>query len=77
MRPLETTLVSLVLAVVALFRWGESGSTAMLAAGIAYVLGMFVCTMLYNVNVPLNNALAAVDPASADAASAWARYLRK
>ena len=34
---LGTTLVSLVLAVVALFRWGESGSTAMLAAGIAYV----------------------------------------
>jgi uncharacterized membrane protein len=27
------------------------------------------------INVPLNNALAAVDPSSPDAASLWARYL--
>jgi uncharacterized membrane protein len=26
-------------------------------------------------NVPLNNALAVVDPASADAASLWSRYV--
>ena len=68
-----TTLASLVLAVMALFRWSEPGATAMLAGGLIYVAGMFLCTMFFN--VPLNNALAAVDPASAEAASVWARYL--
>ena len=45
----------------------------MLAGGVLYVLGMFVVTMTFN--VPLNNALAAADPASQEAASLWARYL--
>ena len=57
----------------ALLRWGEPGAIAMLAGGVLYVLGMFVVTMVFN--VPLNNALAAVDPASPEAASLWARYL--
>jgi uncharacterized membrane protein len=70
---LGTTLTSLLLAIAALFRWGEPGALAMLAGGVLYVLGMFVCTMIFN--VPLNNALAAADPASAEAASLWARYL--
>ena len=69
-----TTLASLALAVTALFRWSEPGATAMLAGGLIYVAGMFLCTMFFN--VPLNNALAAVDPASAEAAPVWARYLR-
>ena len=70
---LGTTLASLTLAIAAIFRWGEPGALAMLAGGVLYVLGMFVCTMIFN--VPLNNALAAVDPASAEATSLWARYL--
>jgi uncharacterized membrane protein len=45
----------------------------MLAGGALYVIGMFVCTAVFN--VPLNNALAAVDPNSVEAASLWARYL--
>jgi uncharacterized membrane protein len=68
-----TTLASLVLAVMTLFRWSAPGATAMLAGGLIYVAGMFLCTMFFN--VPLNNALAAVDPASTEAASVWARYL--
>lgn len=71
---LGTTLLSLVMAGVALFQWGEPGSPAMLAAGPIYVLGMFACTMLFN--VPLNNALAAVEAGSAEAATVWTRYLR-
>jgi uncharacterized membrane protein len=35
---------------------------------------MFVVTMVFN--VPLNDALAAVDPGSPDAAPLWARYLK-
>jgi uncharacterized membrane protein len=70
---LGTTLASLMLAIAAMFRWSEPGAIAMLAGGVLYVLGMFVCTVIFN--LPLNNALAAADPASAEAASLWARYL--
>ena len=68
-----TTLASLLLAIAAVFRWDEPGAAAMLVGGALYVIGMFVCTIVFN--VPLNNALAAADPASAEAASLWARYL--
>jgi uncharacterized membrane protein len=70
---LGTTLTSLLLAIAAIFRWDEPAAAAMVAGGVLYVVGMFVCTVIFN--VPLNNALAAVDPASAEAASLWARYL--
>jgi uncharacterized membrane protein len=69
---LATTAASAALAVTALFRWGD-GAMAMAAGGVLYVFGMFVVTMIFN--VPLNNALAAADPASHEAASLWARYL--
>jgi uncharacterized membrane protein len=39
-----------------------------------YVIGTVVVTMVFN--VPLNNALAAVDPASGEGAAVWADYLR-
>ncbi|MGJ4891648.1 DUF1772 domain-containing protein [Bradyrhizobium sp. HKCCYLRH3099] len=69
-----TTVAAALLAVVAVVRWGEPGSLALLAAGILYVLGMFVVTLAFN--VPLNNALAAVDPASPQGAALWASYVR-
>lgn len=69
-----TTLAALLLAALALFRPGEAAAMAMLAAGIIYVVGMFVCTVIFN--VPLNNALDAVDPSSTEAAAVWARYLK-
>jgi uncharacterized membrane protein len=70
---LGTTLTSAVLAVMAGFRWGQPGATAMLVGGVVYVAGMFIVTMVFN--VPLNNALAATDPSSAQATSVWADYL--
>jgi uncharacterized membrane protein len=70
---LGTTAASAGLAVIALLRWSEPGAVAILAGGVLYVIGMFVVTMIFN--VPLNNALAAADPASQEAASLWARYL--
>ena len=70
---LATTMAGAALAVMGLFRFGEPGAIAMLAGGVLYVLGMFVVTMIFN--VPLNNALAAADPVSHEAASLWARYL--
>jgi uncharacterized membrane protein len=70
---LATTLASAVLATMAIFRLGEPGALAMLAGGVLYVLGMFVVTMVFN--VPMNDVLATVDPASAEAASRWSRFL--
>ena len=45
---LGTTLASLLLAVAGLLRWGEPGAAAMLAGGVLYVIGMFVCTTVFN-----------------------------
>lgn len=71
---LATTLSAAALAVLGILRWGESGAVLTMAGGFVYVLGMFAVTMIFN--VPLNNALAAADPASAEAAATWTRYLR-
>jgi uncharacterized membrane protein len=70
---LATSAASAALAVIALLRWSEPGAMAMVAGGALYVLGMFVVTMIFN--VPLNDALAAADPASHEATLLWARYL--
>ena len=69
-----TALASVLLAGRALSRWDEPGAMAMLAAGSIYFVGMFLCTIFFN--VPLNNVLAAVDPADAEAAPVWSRYLK-
>lgn len=69
-----TALLLLGLAVVAGLNFGQPGAIHVLAGAALYVLGCFAVTMVCN--VPLNNALAAVDPAGADDAALWARYLR-
>jgi len=61
------TLAAAALAVMAILRWGEPGAMVMLAGGVLYAVGMFVVTMVFN--VPLNDALAAADPSSPEAAS--------
>lgn len=70
-----TTGLSAALAVVGVARWGTPGSMMLVAGGVVYVLGMFVCTAAFN--VPLNDALDAVDPAELSAASVWGDYLRR
>ncbi|MDP1961285.1 MAG: DUF1772 domain-containing protein [Reyranella sp.] len=54
-------------------RWDETGGKLILAASLLYLAGCIGVTMLFN--VPLNNALAAVQPATAEAATLWAHYL--
>ena len=68
-----STLTCLALAVLAPFLWDEPGAVMWLAGGVLYVVGMFAVTVVFN--VPLNNALAAVQPASGEAGVLWARYL--
>lgn len=69
-----TTVASLILVLNGFVYRDGPGATAMLAGGLIYIAGMFFCTIFFN--VPLNNALAAADPASPATASIWARYLR-
>ena len=64
---LGSSLAALIRAGIALLQWHQPGSVAIFAGGVIYVVGMFVCTMVFN--VPLNNALLAVDPASANGAA--------
>jgi uncharacterized membrane protein len=52
---LGTTILSLVLAGVAVVEWSERGDLPMLVAGVVYFFSMFVCTAVFN--VPFNNAL--------------------
>jgi uncharacterized membrane protein len=68
-----TTLACALLAVLASLQWQEPGAIAAICGGVLYVVGMFVVTVVFN--VPLNNQLAGVDPASSAAAPVWARYL--
>lgn len=69
-----TTLASLAVAALALWRWADTGSAMMLVGGLVYFAGMFLCTVIFN--VPLNNRLDAADPHSDAAQETWARYLR-
>lgn len=69
-----TGLVCLVLIAGAILGWSQPGSFWLLAGALIYLVGNPIVTMMFN--VPLNDALAAVDPASSDGAAAWAGYLR-
>jgi len=68
-----TAAVCAALAIHALLGWTRPGAGFRLAGGLAYLVGSFIVTIA--ANVPRNDALAALDPDSANAATEWARYL--
>ena len=70
---LGSTLVAAVLAVIGIVDRETPHALPMLAGGAIYVVGMFGVTMARN--VPLNDALAKVDPASGEGSALWRRYL--
>ena len=70
---LGTAVACLVLAVSSLLAWHEPGTGHLLAGSLLYLAGTFLVTMVFN--VPRNNALATVDPASAEGARLWTTYL--
>jgi uncharacterized membrane protein len=63
----------LVLAVSSMFMRHEPGANYRLIGSALYLIGTMLVTIVFN--VPRNEALAAVDPASANAASLWASYV--
>ena len=68
-----SSIISLLLIVVAFVYWHEAGAGLALIAGMVYFVGMFVCTVIFN--VPLNNTLSKLNPTSDNAQQAWTHYL--
>ena len=69
-----SSIISLLLIIVAVLQWNEVGSGILLIAGLVYFVGMFLCTVVFN--VPLNNLLAGLDENSTNAKDVWSRYLK-
>jgi len=67
-----TPAVCVALAVHALGNWDEPGTPFILAGSTVYLIGCLLVTGAGN--VPLNNALARVDPHTADPKGEWQRY---
>lgn len=70
---LGTAATCLVLVVLSLTIWHTSGAAYLLIGGLLYVVGTVAVTRVFN--VPRNDALAAVDAASADGVKVWADYV--
>ncbi|WP_404786945.1 DUF1772 domain-containing protein [Altericista sp. CCNU0014] len=70
---LGTASTCIFLAVSSLLKWQQHGAAYLLVGSLLYLAGTVGVTILFN--VPLNDALAVVDPGSADGASLWSRFV--
>lgn len=70
-----TTVLSLVLVILALWQWEMHAAPYFLIGGLLYVIGTFLVTGMGN--VPLNNQLAALDVNDPRADAVWQHYLDK
>jgi len=69
-----TAVCCLALAISSFVRWQKPGAGYLLVGSLLYLIGTILVTIACN--VPLNDALAAVDPLSADAGRVWTNYLK-
>ncbi len=70
---LGTAIACIGTAIATLSNWHQPNAIYLLIGSLLYLMGTFGVTIGFN--VPLNNALAIVDPNSADGATLWAQYL--
>lgn len=70
-----TSLAALGVVAAALSDLTKPGALWVLGAGALYFVGMFLCTIFFN--VPLNNKLKDADSHSAYGAEVWDQYLRQ
>ena len=68
-----TAAACILLAVFSLLRWHQRGAAYLLVGSLLYLVGTVLVTSVFN--VPLNEALARVDPDSTEGASLWISYL--
>lgn len=69
-----TAAACLLLAISLLLKGPQPHTSYRLIGSLLYLIGTVLVTMVFN--VPMNNALAAVSPDSAEGAALWATYLR-
>lgn len=70
---LGTAVACLFLVVSSLLKWHQPGAAYLLVGSLLYLVGTLLVTIAFN--VPLNDALATVEPGSTDGANLWASYL--
>jgi uncharacterized membrane protein len=68
-----TGVACIVLVVMSLVDWGDPYAVYLLVGGALYLAGVVLLTIAYH--VPRNDALAKLDPNSAEAASYWKQYV--
>lgn len=69
-----SSLLSLALVFIALFNWQAAVSTPLLIASSSYFIGMFLCTVFFN--VPLNKRLASTEISGESFNRVWRHYLK-
>jgi uncharacterized membrane protein len=70
---LGTGAACTLLVALSLWDWHRPGSGFLLSGGLLYLVGTILVTIAFN--VPRNEALAHIDPASADAPRLWSGYV--
>jgi uncharacterized membrane protein len=68
-----TAAACILLTISALSKWHQPSSGYLLLGSLLYVIGTVLVTIAFN--IPLNNALAKVEPGSPEGATLWASYL--
>ncbi len=68
-----TAVTCAILTISSLLSWHRPGGGFLLVGSLLYLFGTILVTIVFN--VPRNEALAAVDPASAEGARLWAGYV--
>ncbi|MBN3905217.1 MAG: DUF1772 domain-containing protein [Nostoc sp. NMS1] len=70
---LGTAAACIFLLISSLLKWHQPGAAYLLLGSLLYLVGTLGVTIVFN--VPLNEALAKVEPDSAEGASLWSSYL--
>lgn len=68
-----TTVVSVLVAALAVYGWGTPSAPFFLAGAVLYIVGTFLLTGLGN--VPMNDQLAAISASDPQAIATWEHYL--
>ena len=68
-----TAVICLFLAVFSVLKWHQPIAIYLLVGSLLYLVGTIGVTIAFN--VPLNDALAKVDPSSVEGVGLWAKYL--
>ncbi len=70
---LGTAVACIFLLISLISKWHQPGTVYLLVGSLLYLIGTLGVTIAFN--VPMNEALAKVEPGSTDRASLWANYL--